>query len=145
MTASTGYSKKPLAEKMGIKSGMRIFLFDAPEYYAAHTLLGLPPNVEIATTLDGQFDLIQFFAPNTKTLTANFDVIKHHLTPNGSLWISWIKLSAGVATNLTENGVRQIGLDGGLVDVKIIAVDAKWSALKFVYRVKDRVSQSQPE
>ena len=43
---------------------------------------------------------------------------------------------------MTENGVRQIGLDGGLVDVKIIAVDAKWSALKFVYRVKDRVSQS---
>ena len=54
------------------------------------------------------------------------------------LWISWPKGSSGVATDVTENVVREIGLASGLVDVKVCAVDATWSGLKFVRRVKDR-------
>ena len=34
--------------------------------------------------------------------------------------------------------VREIGLDAGLVDVKVCAVTDVWSGLKFVRRVKDR-------
>ena len=139
---SAGYSKKRLAEKMGIKTGTRVFIFNAPEHFFSHTLLGLPANVELAATLDGHFDLIQLFAANAETLTANFDRLKQHLTPNGSLWVSWIKISSGLTTNLTESAVRQYGLDNGMVDVKVIAVDSVWSALKFVYRLKDRAPSS---
>ena len=138
MTAPTGYSKKSLAEKLGIKTHMRIAILNAPEDYLSRTLLELPPDVEIIQTLDGQFDLIHFFAPNTEALTVNFDYLKQHLTQKGSLWISWIKLSSGIPTDLGENAVRQIGLNGGLVDVKVISVNTIWSALKFVYRLGDR-------
>ena len=60
------------------------------------------------------------------------------LTPTGMLWISWPKKSSGVVTDLNENIVRDIGLANGLVDVKVCAVDDVWSALKFVFRLKDR-------
>jgi hypothetical protein len=54
------------------------------------------------------------------------------------LWVSWPKKTSGVATDLTENDVRKIGLDGGMVDVKVCAVNDVWSGLKFVFRIKDR-------
>jgi expansin (peptidoglycan-binding protein) len=54
------------------------------------------------------------------------------------LWVSWPKKASGVATDLTENDVRKIGLDCGMVDVKVCAVSDVWSGLKFVFRVKDR-------
>jgi len=70
------------------------------------------------------------------------DFSKHatKLTANGMLWIAWPKKSSGVATDLSEQRVRQIGLDAGLVDVKVCAINEIWSGLKFVYRLKDRSS-----
>ncbi|HUP79001.1 MAG TPA: hypothetical protein VM260_10640, partial [Pirellula sp.] len=59
---------------------------------------------------------------------------------NGMIWIAWPKKSSGVATDLSEQRVQQIGLDNGLVDVKVCAIDETWSGLKFVYRLKDRSS-----
>jgi len=64
------------------------------------------------------------------------------LTPAGMLWVSWPKKASGVATDLTENDVRNIGLQAGLVDVKVCAVNEIWSGLKFVIRLKDRASRS---
>jgi hypothetical protein len=60
------------------------------------------------------------------------------LAPAGMLWISWPKKSSGVATNLTENIIRETGLALGLVDIKVCAVTDVWSGLKFVIPVKDR-------
>jgi hypothetical protein len=60
------------------------------------------------------------------------------LRPAGMLWISWPKRAAKVPTDLDENIVRELGLEYGLVDVKVAAIDAIWSALKFVYRLSDR-------
>lgn len=57
------------------------------------------------------------------------------------LWVSWPKKASGIPTDLTENDVRDIGLDAGLVDVKVCAVTEVWSGLKFVRRVKDRKSK----
>jgi hypothetical protein len=57
---------------------------------------------------------------------------------SGTLWISWPKKSASLKTDLNENRIREIGLENGLVDVKVCAVDETWSGLKFVYRLKDR-------
>ncbi len=64
--------------------------------------------------------------------------VSRQLTPAGMFWVSWPKKSSGVATDLDENIVREIGLAAGLVDVKVCAVTEVWSGLKFVRRVKDR-------
>ncbi len=67
-----------------------------------------------------------------------FAELARALAPAGMLWISWPKKASGVATDLTEDVIRLIGLAHGLVDVKVAAVDEVWSGLKFVRRVKDR-------
>ena len=132
-----GYSKTPLVKKLGIKPGFRLILLDAPEHYG-QTLGELPENVTVADTLTGSFDFIQFFATRKETLVGRFPQLKQALTPAGTLWISWPKRVSKVETDLTENIIRDIGLDNGLVDVKVAAVDEVWSGLKFVYRLIDR-------
>ena len=71
-------------------------------------------------------------------LTDDFKRISKLLAPAGMFWVAWPKKSSGVATDLNENIVREIGLAAGLVDVKVCAVTEVWSGLKFVRRVKDR-------
>lgn len=86
-----------------------------------------------------KFTIIHFFTKNREELQRDFRELMNKLIANGALWISWPKRSSGIATDVNETIVREIGLDAGLVDVKVIAVDEVWSGLKFVYRLKDRV------
>jgi hypothetical protein len=79
-----------------------------------------------------------FFTKSVSKLSTQFGRIAKRLAPAGMLWISWPKKSSGVATDVDENIVREIGLAAGLVDVKVCAVTEVWSGLKFVRRVKDR-------
>jgi hypothetical protein len=132
-----GYSKTPLVKKLGIKEDFKIAIFNAPENYA-QTLGELPENLTVVDTLVGPLDFIHFFTAQRDTLAAEFPRLKQALAPAGMLWISWPKRSAKVETDLTEDIIRVIGLDNGLVDVKVAAVDEIWSGLKFVYRLKDR-------
>jgi len=83
-------------------------------------------------------DIILFFVTTERTLAKDFAKLAARLTANGMIWIAWPKKSSGVATDLSFERVQRIGLDAGLVDVKICAVDDTWSGLKFVYRLKDR-------
>lgn len=132
-----GYSKTSLVAKLGIKPGFRIIILNPPESY--HETLGeLPPAVGVAGALAGLLDFIHFFTTRREILTAEFPQLKQALAPNGMLWISWPKRSSKVETDLTEDIIRAIGLENGLVDVKVAAVDEVWSGLKFVYRLKDR-------
>jgi len=78
------------------------------------------------------------FATGRAALEKRFARLARAIAPSGSLWISWPKKSSGKKTDLDENVVRAVGLENGLVDVKVCAVDETWSALKFVVRVKDR-------
>ena len=71
-------------------------------------------------------------------LEAKFPALALALTPDGALWVSWPKQSSGVVTDVTEDVVRAVALAGGLVDVKVAAVDDVWSGLKLVRRLKDR-------
>jgi hypothetical protein len=81
---------------------------------------------------------VQAFATGRAELESAFPVLKLALHEAGALWISWPKRASGVQTDLTENVVREVGLQNGLVDVKVISVDQTWSGLKFVYRLRDR-------
>ena len=134
---TSGYSGKPLATKMGIKSGQRILILNAPEGYEA--MLGSAlDEAEVAHELSGKFDLIQYFVTERTAYERDFPILRDALVTAGMLWVSWPKKAAKMNTDLDENIIREFGLANGLVDVKVIAVDERWSGLKFVRRLKDR-------
>jgi hypothetical protein len=134
-----GYSGTPLAKKLGIKEGARIALINAPEDFQ-YERDGLPDNVQFISRPTKSLDLILFFVMTEKELARDFATLAARLTASGMLWIAWPKKSSGVVSDLSENRVRDIGLDAGLVDVKVCAINETWSGLKFVYRLKDRSS-----
>jgi len=132
-----GYSGKPLVEKLGIKAGASVAIVNAPKGYD-RILGGLPSGVTRKGNAGGPLDFIQFFTREKRALERRFAALARALAPAGMLWISWPKKASGVATDLTEDVIRVIGLAHGLVDVKVAAVDDVWSGLKFVRRIKDR-------
>lgn len=134
---SAGYSDTPLLKKLGIKAGFRAAIVNPPEDYE-QTLGVLPPGVTRLRHLEAGLDFIQFFTNQQAELEAHFDELKGALAQNGMLWISWPKKPSPIPSDLDENIIRQIGLWHGMVDVKVCAVDKNWSALKFVFRRKDR-------
>jgi hypothetical protein len=132
-----GYSGTPLPKKLGIKPGFRVCLKDAP----TEVLVELNADLaacEIVRDGKSPLDFAMFFTKSGSTLSTQFGRIAKRLAPAGMLWISWPKKSSGVATDVDEHIVREIGLAAGLVDVKVCAVTEVWSGLKFVRRVKDR-------
>lgn len=132
-----GYSRTPLSKKLGIKEGFRVALVGAPAAFRRE-LVELPKRVSFVTSLEDDLDLILFFTKSRAELIANFSRLSSKLAPAGMLWIAWPKKASGVATDLSDNVVRDTGLESGLVDVKVCAVNEVWSGLKFVIRVKDR-------
>ena len=132
-----GYSDTPLAKKLGIKESSRIGLVNAPEGFQKQ--LGvLPANAQIVARLLKPLDIILLFTDTEKILIRDFPSLAKKLSINGMIWIAWPKKSSGVPTDLFFDRVQRVGLQGGLVDVKICAIDETWSGLKFVYRLKDR-------
>jgi len=133
-----GYSTTPLIKKLGIKEGFRVGFVNSPTGFKKE-LGSLPADVKVSVTnLTKPLDLIILFVTKESALRATFPVLAEMLTSNGMLWIAWPKKSSNVSTDLTFDNVQRIGLDAGLVDVKICAVNEIWSGLKFVYRLKDR-------
>ena len=135
-----GYSGTPLVKKLGIKEGSRIALVNAPEDFQAD-VGELPADVTFMKSTTKSLDLILFFVLSERALAKDFAKLAARLTSNGMIWIAWPKKSSGVTTDLMFERVQRIGLDAGLVDVKICAIDDIWSGLKFVYRLKDRTSR----
>jgi len=132
-----GYSGTPLPKKLGIKENFRLGFVNAPKKFVAR-LGKLPSNTQILSRLSPPIDLVVLFVDREKSLANQFPHLANQLSSNGMLWVAWPKKSSGVATDLSFENVQRIGLDYGLVDVKICAIDEVWSGLKFVYRVKDR-------
>jgi hypothetical protein len=133
----TGYSGTPLPKKLGLKEGSRIALINAPKDFARE-LGELPPDAQIVTRVTKPIDIALLFVLTEGALLRDFDKLAKKLATNGMIWIAWPKKSSGVATDLCFERVQRIGLNSGLVDVKICAVDEVWSGLKFVIRLKDR-------
>jgi hypothetical protein len=132
-----GYSGTPLPKKLGIKDGFFVSFFSAPPDVMTELKESL---AGCKTVHDGKvpLDFAMIFTKSKSELGKEFKRVSRALAPAGMLWISWPKKSSGVATDVTENIVRDIGLAAGLVDVKVCAVTDVWSGLKFVRRLKDR-------
>jgi hypothetical protein len=98
----------------------------------------LPEGVEIKRSARGPLDVIVFFTTSAAELRRRFDRLAAALDPAGALWVAWPKKSSGVATDLTENTVRDVALPKGLVDNKVCAIDDIWSGLRLVIRRANR-------
>ena len=131
-----GYSGTPLPKKLGFKDGFRVWFVNAPQDF--DEILSLPAATRVIFARTKPLDLILFFTISAAELRRKFVATSQKLTANGMLWVCWPKKASGVETDVNENLVREIGLNAGLVDVKICAVSEVWSGLKFVYRLKDR-------
>jgi len=133
-----GYSKTPLLQKLGIKEGFKIAIINAPQDYTKK-LGKLPENVSMKNTAgDGGFDLVHFFTKSRNQLETEFPGLMNKISQNGMLWISWPKRASVEKTDLSDAIVRKVGLDNGMVDIKVAAIDETWSGLKFVFRIEDR-------
>jgi hypothetical protein len=131
-----GYSGTPLAKKLGIVEGCRVAVVSAPNGFG--DALDLPSGVVVRAQARGRLDVVVFFVTRRAELARRFPVLQRRLEPDGGLWIAWPKRTSGVATDLSENPVREIGLANGLVDNKVAAIDDTWSGLRFVWRLRDR-------
>jgi hypothetical protein len=130
-----GYSGTPLPKKLGIKEHFRVAFLNLPA----------DVNTELKSVLskcqigkDAPVDVAMVFVKTRSELEKQLPQFSKMLAPSGMLWVSWPKKASGVATDLNENEVRRVGLEAGVVDVKVCAVNEVWSGLKFVIRVKDR-------
>jgi hypothetical protein len=135
--STAGYSGTPLVEKLGIKPGATLGLIGAPDDFDA-TLGELPDGVAARRRLRGPFDVIVAFYVDRSTLERRLPALRGALQPAGGLWLAWPKRASGVVTDLSDNVVRELGLAAGLVDNKVCAIDAVWSGLRLVYRLRDR-------
>lgn len=137
-------AENPLHKRLGMRPGATGVIIAPPEDPAdplsplpeGYTVLAEPDEL---ASLDGQLDHIHYFAYNRAELARVFTLLRDGLTPNGSLWISWLKQSSarrggGLPGDLNENTIRRIALTSGMVDVKIAALDHDWSALKLMRR-----------
>jgi hypothetical protein len=135
-----GYSGTPLAKKLGIKDDFRAALLHVPDEVKTELrdALGKCRLQRISGDTGRDLDFIFLFVRSRAGLELELLPAAKALAPAGMLWISWPKKSSGVPTDLTEDVIRQSGLDAGLVDVKVCAVTDVWSGLKFVIPVKTR-------
>ena len=139
--STAGYSATPLPRKLGIRDGSRLLLVGAPDGFAS--VLGeLPPGVQQVDPDASDIDVAVLFAGDLASLRAQFSLVAARLQPAGGLWVAWPKRSSGIATDLGENAIRELGLAAGLVDNKVCAIDATWSGLRFVVRLRDRAGRA---
>jgi hypothetical protein len=130
--APAGYSGTPLAKKLGIAEGDCVFVVDAPRDYGA--IVDPLPQVAMAKRVDDSTDLVHVFVTSRARLARALAATKRTMRSDCVIWVSWPKKASGVATDVTEDVIREVALPMGLVDVKVCAVDETWSGLKLVIR-----------
>jgi hypothetical protein len=135
-----GYSGKPIWQKLGLAPALRVLLRGAPAEYAR--TVGLREADLTRASPRGAFDLAHVFATSAKTLEAELAALAKRLPAQGVIWVSWPKKAARLATDITEDTVREIALPMGLVDIKVCAIDEVWSGLKLVWRREHRAGKS---
>lgn len=139
--AGSGYSGTPLVQKLGIRAGQRVLVLHDEAGEILRAVGDLPDGVAVAGRAGKRaVDVIVLAAPDGRTLRSGLGACLRVMKAEGSLWVCWYKKSSGVATDLDEDRVREVGLAAGLVDVKVCAVTGVWSGLKFVVPVEARAA-----
>lgn len=136
-----GYSGTPLAKKLGIKEGFAVRTINAPADYLA-LVEPLPADVTIADESRSSLNLVHLFTNSRDELFRQLAECSRAIKQDGMIWVSWYKKAAKLPTEITEDTVREAAFPLGLVDVKVCAVDEKWSGLKLVIRKENRIAEA---
>ena len=136
-----GYSGTPLAKKLGIKEGSSLALLGAPPGFDAVLAETLPAGVAVRTRASGRADVVMSFHTERAHLAARLPTLSKVMEVDGALWVAWPKRTSGVATDITEDTIREVALPTGLVDVKVCAVDDTWSGLRLCWRKELRAEK----
>jgi hypothetical protein len=134
-----GYSGTPLPKKLGIKDGHRVALIHAPDRFEK-ALGDLPAGATLQSGPTGAtpFDVIVVFITRRAELERQLGSLRSLMSPAAGLWVAWPKKASRVATDMTEDVVRDVALPTGLVDNKVCAIDETWSGLRLVIRLEHR-------
>lgn len=129
-----GYSGTPLWKKLGYRDGTAAHAEGAPAGYVK--LLTLPKDVRVTWLAKAEpgIEFVHLFSTSAAELKAKLKAYRRSIAPHGVVWVSWPKKSSGVATDITEDTIREVALPTGLVDIKVCAVDETWSGLKLMIR-----------
>jgi hypothetical protein len=130
---AAGYSNTPLAKKLSLRDGQRVWFDGMPEaiqddigeYALELTFVGGPEEGP---------DAAHIFVTERAQLEAKLVTLRDHMARDGHVWVSWPKQAAKLPTDITEDTIREVALPLGLVDTKVCAVDETWSGLKLVIR-----------
>lgn len=141
MAMTVGYSGTPLAKKLGIKEGMTVLVVNAPADYA-ELVAPLPEGVTIVEEMHAgrvrSVGIAHLFTNSRDELASELSRLRNVIAQDGAIWVSWYKKAAKLPTEITEDDIRDAAFPLGLVDVKVCAVDEKWSGLKVVIRRENR-------
>ena len=132
MPSDAGYSGTPLPQKLGIWEGDVVCVVDDPGS-ARELISPLPPGATFGSD-PRSAEVVVLFVTERRAVELEIDGLGQAVFPDRSLWIAWPKKSSGVATDMTEDVVREVALPLGLVDNKVCAIDATWSGLRLVWR-----------
>jgi len=128
-----GYSGTPLAKKLGMAEGCRVFTQGAPANYL-QALAPVPSGVVFEKKLSRMTDMVHVFSDQRAALKTALEKLRAAIKPDACVWVSWPKRASKIPTDLTDNVIRELALPLGFVDVKVCAVDEIWSGLKLVIR-----------
>ena len=135
----SGYSGTPLAKKLGIRAGARLFVRAAPDNYR-QLLAPMPEGVLRVSRFDAATDIGHLFATRRTQLHATLKDMRRAMRDDAVIWVSWPKKASRQPTDITEDVVRELALPMGLVDIKVCAVDETWSGLKLMLRRSERAN-----
>jgi hypothetical protein len=134
---SVGYSGTPLAKKLGLREDSTVLLIDAPDDYE-RLVYPLPSRVRFVSRPSRTVDMAHVFVTQRSVLQKHLNRLRDILKTDVPIWISWPKKSSKVATDITEDSIRDVALPLGFVDIKVCAVSEIWSGLKIVVRKENR-------
>lgn len=130
-----GYSGTPLPKKLGIKANSTVLLVGAPDGFET-TLGPTEPGAQLVRSARKPADLVLLFVRSESEYVKKLPAALKKVGEGGAIWMAWPKKASGIATDLSENVIRDICLTTGFVDYKVCAIDATWSGLKFARRRK---------
>ncbi len=138
-SSNSGYSGTPLGKKLGLKDGQRALFIDLPADLADLTTsrqFTESTRITIGQLGDAApgYNFIHLFTTARAVLESLAQPLMNLIARDGMIWVSWPKKAAKVATDITEDVIRDVVLPIGLVDIKVCAVDEIWSGLKLVIR-----------
>ena len=136
---TSGHSGTPLAKKLSLKDGMRVWFDSMPESIREEIRGSGVVLSEEAVPTPG-IHAAHVFVTSRAGMEEKLKLLRALIDAAGFIWISWPKKASKLPTHITEDTIRDVCLPMGLVDVKVCAVDETWSGLKLMIRKEHRTA-----